>query len=190
MTTDTQVSDNKPANCRFCGKPLAPGAIYCVECKHFQGRFREALSTFSPAFLLSLATLLGLGFTFLQRTVLLPRPAISATALTCASDKVVVAVENYGTRPAILTEGVAELTPGPAQSRKLWSDGLPLVIDPNVSKVVPLSLYSTGPDSMAEGGPILSPMPPRAGVCSYRISLKVADFAGVSRAPDPFSCAC
>jgi hypothetical protein len=173
--------------CRFCSSELKPGAIYCLACKQFQSRIRNALSSFSPPFLLSFVALIGLVYAYAERTFLLARPVIEATAVSCAADKVTLAVENYGTRPAVLAQGKATLpasVEGAVQVRKLWDSGLPLIIDPNTSRLVGLEVYSDGP------GYVPSPMPARSGPCQYRISMRMIDFPGAERGPGEIICPC
>ncbi len=60
--------------CRLCATPLEPGAVYCLACEHFQSPLREAFGKFSPAFILSLIALAGLGYNFSGRRCWSPGP--------------------------------------------------------------------------------------------------------------------
>ena len=168
--------------CRLCATPLEPGAVYCLACEHFQSPLREAFGKFSPAFILSLIALAGLGYNFLRTTVLEPRPNLTATALTCNADKVLVGLENSGTRSAVLVGG--SVAAAGTAARNLSDASLPLVVQPGATRMVWLTLYATTADVLP------SPMPLGVRQCAYKVSLLAKDFAGVSRAPAPFGCGC
>jgi hypothetical protein len=175
-------------DCRYCGAPLRPKAIYCTECEKFQTVGSQVLNSLSVSTVTTVLPLLALVAAFLNQTLIIPYSKVRAVPIACRTDSVLVGLSNTGTRPAIVGGGTLRVTADPPPDIErdvLGPNGDALVLEPQKTALVKYSItHYRGEDLQAL--PDLS----ARRTCRYDLRLTVMEFGEGERPPMDLTCGC
>lgn len=142
----------KQKKCSVCGTSIPATAIYCTHCGHYQSYFRRFLTGVDVSGLTALVSSGALAFTFVHAHLPFQSASITARAIQCDGQKFMLAIDNSGSIPAIITKVSAI-----RQSRQKEYDqtvNLSPKDNPNlVFKPGEFRMVSYGPDAQFSGIP-------------------------------------
>jgi len=85
-------------------------AIYCRECEHYVGWWRQAGSKFTIAGVISVISIVTLAWTAIDNKLILPYSNVYAYSPSCSRSSADVYFTNTGNRPAIIDDGKIKRT--------------------------------------------------------------------------------
>jgi len=177
------------AACKYCVEPLRPGASFCTNCKRFQTLRSRLTGDLNFQALIALVPIITLSIAFLNKTIVVPYSRVHAAVLRCTSDELTAAIQNTGTRTAIVEGGTARFSPATADyDRALEPTGAtyqPVIVNAGEATVARFSFAEPG---TAQSLPTPALPPPRK--CTYGITLSVVEFGGRRNEVQAGSCTC
>lgn len=177
------------AACKYCVEPLRPGASYCTNCKRFQTLRSRLAGELNFQALIALVPIVTLSIAFLNKTIVVPYSRVHAAVLRCTSDELTAAIQNTGTRTAIVEGGLAQFIPTKVDyNRALEPAGAtyqPVIVQAGEATVARFSFAELGTNQ-----PLPTPQLPPAQKCTYGISLSVVEFGGRKNEVQAGNCTC
>jgi len=184
-----EAAEPEAQPCRYCFAELRPGARYCVECKRFQSFWSRISGEINFTSLIALIPIATLAFAFLNEKVVVPYSRLSATVLRCSTNEVTAALNNTGTRDAIVEGGSARFVPvRPDFDRYLNLPGQeykPVIVGAGKSLVARLAFAEPGTFA-----PLPAPQLQAPEKCTYGITLSVVEFGGRRQSVEAGHCQC
>ena len=183
-----KAAPTKASECKYCAAKLRPRARYCTECRRFQGFWGRITGEVNLAILIALVPVLTVAWTYLNRMVV-PYSRLSATVLHCSRDEVTTALNNTGTRDAIVAGGSATFAPAkPDYNRYLnppGADYKPVVVGAGKAIVARFAFSEAGTFL-----PVPAPELQAPETCAYQISFSVVEFGGRRQSVPAGECQC
>lgn len=98
----TQTPPRLLKACRLCGSNMPASAVFCKECENYQSTIRRLFAGLDVSGWTGLVSSAALAFAFLNTQVLVRSAEVNIAPLTCENDNVRLAVQNSGTRAAVI----------------------------------------------------------------------------------------